>query len=601
MAQLQATEQVQEALSLPIRYADPDYNSTHHKLFSKSLINPLETVLPPGVTQVEFNTAFGKLKEVLGHENVYVGKALAEYIDPYELQEEPSRRKVPSGAVCPATVAEAQGVLKIANEFKIPVWTFSRGKNLGYGGPAPRLSGSLALDLHRMNKVIEVNEEFSYAVVEPGVTFTDLYDYCKLHKLRMWPSVPSLGWGSVIGNTVDRGTGFLPTATHHQNIAGLEILLADGDVVRTGHFAQDGSPSAHLTKFTFGPSIEGLFMQSNLGIVTKMGIWLTPQPQAYLSCGFSMDEFEDVETMVHLFSEMRRNGTLPNTVYISNIVEWLGMVGKRVDYWDKDEPIPDWKVRELQKKLNMGYWNAKFGLYGPKGVIQAQYDEFKRVAAMKAPKGRAYGEMFCGKGDELLEAIDVGEPHGGPFVGVPTLWSLPMVNYRVPGDGQGIAGHADYSPVLPSSGKAILEWARTSKAISEKHGWDLFCDFFMHERHAIFVNFMTFDKSKPEHCQAISSILAECYEEGKKRGFSTYRTHINFMDLNAESYDFNNHAYRRFVEKIKGAVDPNGILSPGKQGIWPAAFQTFRDPTGNLADPNSAKKGLNNGVATHKF
>ncbi|KAH9215938.1 glycolate oxidase [Leptodontidium sp. 2 PMI_412] len=601
MAQVQATEQAQEALSLPIRYTDPEYNSTHHKLFAKSLIRPLEIFLPPGVTQANFDTAIDKFKETLGHEYVYVGNALTEYIDPYELQEKPSRRKVPSGAVCPATVSELQSVLKIANEFKIPVWTFSRGKNLGYGGPAPRLSGSLALDLHRMNKVIEVNEEYSYAVVEPGVTFTDLYDYCRLHKLRVWPSVPSLGWGSVVGNTVDRGTGFLPTATHHQHVAGLEIVLADGDVVRTGHFAQDGSPSAHLTKFTFGPSIEGLFMQSNLGIVTKMGIWLTPQPQAYLSCGFSMDNFEDVETMVDIFDKMRRNGTLPNTVYISNIVEWLGMVGKRVDYWDKDEPIPDWRVRELQKKLNMGYWNAKFGLYGPKAVVQAQYDEFKRVAATKAPKGRAYGEMFSGDGDDLLEATNVGEPHGGPFVGVPTLWSLPMVNYRLPKDGKGIAGHADYSPVLPSSGKAILEWARISKAISEKHGWDLCCDFFMHERHVIFVNFVTFNKANPEHCQAISSILAECYREGRKSGYSTYRTHINFMDLNADSYDFNNHAYRRFVEKIKNAVDPNGILSPGKQGIWPETYQEFRDPKGKLADPSTGTDTVSGGALSHKL
>lgn len=99
MAQLQATEQVEEALSMPIRYADPEYNSTHHKLFSKSLINPLEPVLPPGVSQADFDAAIVKFKAVLGTENVYVGKALAEYIDPYELQEDPSRRKVPSGAV----------------------------------------------------------------------------------------------------------------------------------------------------------------------------------------------------------------------------------------------------------------------------------------------------------------------------------------------------------------------------------------------------------------------------------------------------------------------------------------------------------------------
>jgi FAD/FMN-containing dehydrogenase len=58
----------------------------------------------------------------------------------------------------------------------------------------------MALDLHRMNKIIEVNEKFSYAVVEPGVTFGDLYTYCATNKLKVWPSTASLGWGSVIGN-----------------------------------------------------------------------------------------------------------------------------------------------------------------------------------------------------------------------------------------------------------------------------------------------------------------------------------------------------------------------------------------------------------------
>lgn len=51
-----------------------------------------------------------------------------------------------------------------------------------------------------MNKVLEVNEKFSYAVVEPGVTFGDLYTYCVQKKLKVWPSTASLGWGSVVGN-----------------------------------------------------------------------------------------------------------------------------------------------------------------------------------------------------------------------------------------------------------------------------------------------------------------------------------------------------------------------------------------------------------------
>lgn len=121
-------------------------------------------------------------------------------MDPYEVLEVKDGRKVPSAAVTPLTLKHLQEVLRVANKFEIPVWTFSRGKNLGYGGPAPRLSGSIALDLHRMNKILEVNEKFAYAVVEPGVTFTDLYTYCMTNKLRVWPSVASLGWGSILGN-----------------------------------------------------------------------------------------------------------------------------------------------------------------------------------------------------------------------------------------------------------------------------------------------------------------------------------------------------------------------------------------------------------------
>ena len=62
------------------------------------------------------------------------------------------------------------------------------------------MNGSVALDLHRMNRILEVNDEFAYAVVEPGVSFNDLYNYCVKHKKKVWPSTPSLGWGSVVGN-----------------------------------------------------------------------------------------------------------------------------------------------------------------------------------------------------------------------------------------------------------------------------------------------------------------------------------------------------------------------------------------------------------------
>ena len=102
----------------------------------------------------------------------------------------------------------------------------------------------------------------------------------------------------------------------------------------------------------------------------------------------------------------------------------------------------------------------------------------------------------------------------------------------------------------------------------------------------------TFDKTNATHRKAVQNIFDGLFEAGKKRGYSKYRSHVNTMgmcyifcleiacqsltsypDRVASLYDFNDHAYRRFVETIKDAVDPNGILSPGKQGIWPKRFR----------------------------
>ena len=155
----------------------------------------------------------------------------------------------------------------------------SQGRNNGYGGPRHACRGSRIVRLRHMNRVIEMNDEFAYAVVEPGVSWMDLYE-----------AIEAGGPGS--GSPAPTSDGAASSATRWIAAAatrrrrprgrqcGMEVVLANGDVLRTGMGAMANARAAQVYRRGCGPNTDPLFMQSNLGVVTKMGVWLKPTPEA---------------------------------------------------------------------------------------------------------------------------------------------------------------------------------------------------------------------------------------------------------------------------------------------------------------------------------
>ena len=137
-------------------------------------------------------------------------------------------------------------VVRIANVRGVPLWVTSQGRNNGYGGSSPRVRGSVVVNLRRMNRVLEIDGEAAYAVVEPGVSFFDLYDALRASGHKLWISVPDLGWGSVIGNALEYGVGYTPYGEHAANLCGLEVVLPDGELVRTGMGALGNGRAWHV-------------------------------------------------------------------------------------------------------------------------------------------------------------------------------------------------------------------------------------------------------------------------------------------------------------------------------------------------------------------
>src|SRR3546814_5448318 len=105
----------------------------------------------------------------------------------------------------------------------------------GYGGACPGTAGTVILDLSRMNRIREVDPALAYAVIEPGVTQGQLSEHLRAQGIALWPDCTGAGPDtSIVGNILDRGFGHTPYGNRAQYISGLEIVLADGRVLRTG-------------------------------------------------------------------------------------------------------------------------------------------------------------------------------------------------------------------------------------------------------------------------------------------------------------------------------------------------------------------------------
>src|SRR4029077_3937025 len=257
--------------------------------------------VPPNVSAEAYGKALLEFAQVVGKEWVFTSdEDLDLYRDAYSPYLNEPEERIASGAVAPSSTEQVQQIVRIANKYRIPLYTISTGKNLGYGGSAPAYSGSVVLDLKRMNRILEVNEKSAYALVEPGVSYFDLYRYIQEKGYKLWIDVPDPGWGSPIGNSLDHGGGYLQPMyrNHFDSHCGMEVVLPNGELLRTGMGALPVAQTWQQYKSGYGPWIDGLFSQSNFGIVTKMGFWLMPEPEAYLSGTVLAGKRDDLHQLV---------------------------------------------------------------------------------------------------------------------------------------------------------------------------------------------------------------------------------------------------------------------------------------------------------------
>jgi 4-cresol dehydrogenase (hydroxylating) flavoprotein subunit len=488
--------------------------------------------------------------------------------------------------VRPGNREDVQACVRIANRHRLALYPVSSGKNWGYGSKVPASDDNVILDLSRMNRIVDFDEALAYVTVEPGVSQQQLFDFLHARGSRLWmDATGSSPDCSLIGNTMERGFGHTPYGDHFAHVCAMEVVLPTGESIETGFGRFNDATAKPVYRWGVGPILDGLFTQSNFGIVTRMTVWLMPAPEQFEAFFFRIDDDRDFGALIDALRPLRLSGTLRSAVHIGNDYKVLN--GIQQYPWAEmngNTPLTRDRMRGFRKSLRMGAWNGSGALYG----THAQIKEAKRLLRLQL-KGKVAGLQFLNQkklalaarfagvyrlmtGWDLTAALDLVKPVLGLMQGIPTPKTLGSAYWRKrtpppspsdmnpDRDGCGLLWCA---PVAPLEGKHAERLAAISITTLLKHGFEPMLSMtLVTERALTCVISIAYDRDVAGEDAKARACYQELLDALRDGGYYSYR-----LGIQGNGEMPQHDTYASVLRALKKAFDPNGILAPARYGI----------------------------------
>ncbi|KZE96965.1 putative FAD-linked oxidoreductase [Geobacillus stearothermophilus] len=247
------------------------------------------------------NEAKKRLIQVVGAEN-YDDTKTGRLVYSYDAT--PQFQSLPDAVIAPRNTKEVAEIAKICNEYRIPIVPRGSGTNL-CAGTCP-VEGGIVLLFNHMNRILEIDEENLTATVQPGVVTLDLAKAVEEKGLFYPPDPGSMKISTIGGNISENSGGLrgLKYGVTRDYVLGLEVVLANGDVIRTG---------GKLAKDVAGYDLTRLFVGSEgtLGIVTEATLKLIPMPETKQTM---LALYQDLEAAARSVSKIIANKIIPATL-----------------------------------------------------------------------------------------------------------------------------------------------------------------------------------------------------------------------------------------------------------------------------------------------
>lgn len=480
----------------------------------------------------------------------------------------------------PASTNEVLAIVDAANSHKIPIYPVSTGKSWGMGSTLPVQDGCVVVSLKRMNSTREINARAGYAVIEAGVTQGQLSD--QLSGSGFYLDATGSGrHTSIIGCALDRGVAY---NTHRSDsILGLEVVLGKGELIRTGFGHYPNAVASHLYRDGLGPSLDGLFAQSNYGIVTAATVNLKRVPD-YHCCFIGKIPNEDALTKtVEGLQLLKQKGLISCVPHIANRARTLISLAPAVRefYATQGKNLSREQVEAIILAQLPTEWSIIGSLSGSRSHMTEGKKELRRTmhgigsvvfvddTLLTVANYALRLASFLPLAESMLAFVSSSQEVFGMTKGIPSNSALrsvywPLVDstadYTNPDRGE--AGLLYCLPIIPADDLTVRSALSIIYKAFSQHGFVPYITLNLLDGVLEGVVNLSFDRRQGDSAEKAHRCIDELLDELIKNGLYPYRVGIGQM-----SRVVCDDTFWQTAQQIKRALDPNGIISPGRYSL----------------------------------
>jgi 4-cresol dehydrogenase (hydroxylating) len=334
-------------------------------------------------------------------------------------------------------------------------------------------------------------------------------------------------------------------------------------------------------KYGFGPHVAGLFGQANFGIVTKMGFWLMPEPEAYRRGLVLVPKRRDIVPLVNHVNYLENLGLIGMPGFRSPLGQAQAREPELRALVNKPGGPSDAELDRFAESKGIPSWGVELQLYGPERTIAATWEYVKEriggsIAGATFEDGVTYRFPLT-----QAQKDEVQRVHRLVDIGVPNMSIFSIAGGRTaqnPDSADG--GQFYFAPMIPRTGEAILEAGRilgqTYREAGLPYNHYFAAPACWHYRAFIMITSLPVSRLDPEINRRSRAAFESIARVAAEHGWGEYRSPPFGVDFVMGAYSFNDFALRRFCETLKDAIDPNGIIAAGRGGIWPRHLRRAR-------------------------